>query len=246
MNHYNLVFQSQVKSLLGVDEGYSNPAFTSKLDLAIRSSTLMIEKLLGRNLSKNTYTEYHSSKRNISLSYDLFGSGYSGYASAPKPFVLYLKNFPVDSQASIQVYFDPNAVFDSSVSALDSSLYDVDFDTGAIYFKTTLCDAQRALKVVYTAGYESTVDTAAGEVYDAQSDPPQEQALANTLPDDLVQAALYQVMHVFEKSDGSNVNQRESRSEGKTNASRYINIGGIAPEAMAIVVQYRRPRIAMV
>jgi len=240
----NLIFLRQLKEIAQANE----PDYTgndAKLMTALESASKTIEKLLGRELTKKQYTEILDFKRNFAVGYDLYGMGWSGYTIDPKPKPIPLKNYPIDSTVDFFVYYDPCQVFGDN-TLLDSSDYYVDYDLGVLYLYRAYNGANKALKVVYTAGYEATVDTDANIVYDPDADPPQEQALGINLPPDLVNATIIQAWHVFDKLTISNINVKYQRGEGSTNTTAFVNIAGIAPEAMAICAMNKRPRIAVI
>jgi hypothetical protein len=240
----NLIFLRQLKEIAQANE----PDYTgndAKYMIAIESASKTIEKLLGRELTKKQYTEILDFKRNFAVGYDLYGMGWSGYTIDPKPIPIPLKGYPIDPNETITVWYDPCQVFGDN-NIIDSSDYYIDYDMGILYLYRAYSGANRALKIVYTAGYEATVDTDANIVYDPAANPPQEQALANTLPPDLFQAALIQAWHVFDKMTISNINVKYQRGEGSTNTTAFVNVAGVAPEAMAICAMNKRPRIAVV
>lgn len=235
MTQYNWLFDRQIKEALGADDP-DYPEENAKIALINRAVTNTLEKLLGRCLSKNQYTEHFTTKSNGKAFYDIYGNSDSGVGHAFKQVTYKLKHFPVDLSQSFTVELITNAQVDG-ITTLTSDDYVVDTEKGElVILKAVNGQYYRGLKVTYTAGYDAEVDI--------END--SELALANTIPSDLVQAALYQAMHVYDKQKFSNVNVRESRSQGSTNSSRFVNIHAIAPEAMAIIVQHRRMKIRLV
>lgn len=244
MADYPLIFLRQLKELLGVEDSYTGS--DTRLILAIDSASRTIENLLGRKLSKNSYTQLLDSKRNYKTGYDLYGHGDQGTFSVYKEVPLYIRNFPIDLHEDFNVYYDPNGVFGADTLLTVNTDYTIDSDTGILIIKKGVGDFKKAIKVEYTAGYENTVDTEGGVVYNPAASPPQEQAIANALPSDLVMAALYQSMLVYDKQYSGNLNVRYKTGEGANNNVGYVNIGAISPEAMAIIMQHKRLRISMV
>lgn len=240
----NLIFLRQLKEIAQADE-LTYTANDARFNHCIRAATQTIEKLLGRSLTKASYTEILDVKRNnYNTGYDIYGSSSSGYLSQEKLITIPLKAYPIDVE-TVTVNYDPTRVFDVSTQ-LDSSGFSVDPELGVLTVHYLIGACPRALKVSYTAGYEATVDTDDGVEFDADASPPQEMALSNNLPDDLIQAALIQAFHTFDKLNVSNINVKYSRGEGSTNTTAYVNIAGIAAETMAICVQRRRPRIGVI
>lgn len=235
---YNWVFDRQIKEMIGADD----PDYTgedARVKLINNSTTNTLENLMGRSLSKNTYTEYFDTKTNVTGFYDVYGFSQSGYIGRYKTIRYYLKNYPVDVSAGFTVTYDPDELIDGD-TPLTNVDYTLDAENGILIIVKPVGTFPRALKVVYTAGYVSSVDTDGNVVYDVAANPPQEQSVSYAIPQDLVQAALYQAMHSYEKSKFSNINVREARSQGGANATRYVNFYAIAPEAMAIIVQHKR------
>lgn len=224
--------------MIGLDSDYT--VQDTRLNLCIATASRTLESILGRKLSRATYEEFIATKTNSLSGYDLYGVGESGYLYAYKQVPLYLKAFPIDTTEDFKVYYDPAQAFGED-KLLDPTEYTLDPDNGILIIKKTVGSYKRSLKIVYTAGYQQTVDTVGG-VVENLAGPPQEYALANSLPADMVQAALWQAQLVYDKQYGANLNVRESRGEGSTNSTRFVNIHAIAPEAMAIIAMHKRPR----
>jgi hypothetical protein len=230
MNTYNLIYLQTLKDAVGVEVSYTNQ--DEKLLRCISSATLTIQSMLGRNLSKNEYTEIKDSVKNYVTGFDIRGYSDSGIAAYSDPRAIVLKNFPVDEDADFKIYYDINGRFDESTLLADTD-YSVDYDTGFVWLNISTYQCKRAIKVVYTAGYESATTGS-------------ETVLEASLPTDLVQAAIWQAQHVYDKNTSSNINSAYSASQGVTGSYRFINVAAIVPEAMAIVAQYRRPKVAVI
>lgn len=241
MADYPIIFLRELKEAIGIESGYT--AQDTKIQLAINTASRTIENLLGRKLSKSVNEEYVATKRNILKGYDVYGVSDSGYFGQFKSVPLYLKNFPVDESEPFEVYYDPSERFNPD-SKLNESDYILDAERGVLIIKKPVNDYKRALKVIYTAGYNESVDTVDGVV--ENPDIPQEKALSNNVPVDIVQAAIWQALHVYEKQYPGNINVRESRGQGSSNASRYVNVHGVSPEVMAIIAQNKRPRYMVI
>jgi hypothetical protein len=235
----NWIFDRQIKEMVGT----SDPTYTgedTKVAMINRVVTSTLENLLGRSLSKNEYVEKFTTKINGKTFYDIYGSGSDGYGTAFKEQKYYLKNYPVDTDATFTVELAVNQQVEGT-TVLTEDEYVLDAEKGELVITKPINGIYyKAITVTYTAGYDSSVDTESGVVYDADADPAQELALYNEIPADLAQAALFQASHLYDKQQLSNINVRESRSQGSTNSSRFVNIHAISPEAMAIIVQYKR------
>lgn len=231
----NWIFNRQIKEIVGSDD----PEYTgddARISLVNKTVTATLENLLGRSLAKNEYTEFLDSKRNAIPYADVYGNSSSGYGSAYKQIKYYLKNFPINTEADFTVYYTANDIDDSN-DPLTSDDYTLDAEKGILILNISTIEYPRGIKVVYTAGYDDGVDVSEG--YE-ESDTEAERALSDSLPSDFVTAALYQAAHTYDKLKFSNINVRESRGQGSTNSSRYVNIHAIAPEALAIIAMRKR------
>lgn len=233
MTQNNWVFNRQIKEAVGIEDDYTAEDTTiTRINNAV---TKTLEDLMGRCLTKNAYTEYFNSKSNGRSFYDVYGYAQAGTGTAYKEIKYQLKNFPVDLAETFEVHYTPQGLVDAS-TILTEDDYTFDAETGTLIITKPVASYYRAIRVVYTAGYESTLDTDATPAPTAGD----EEALSYNIPSDLVQAALWQAAHTYEKSKFSNINVRESRSQGSTNTARYVNIHAIAPEAMAVIVRYKK------
>jgi hypothetical protein len=221
----NWIFNSQIKEAVGIEDDYTaQDALITQIN---NSTTKTLENLLGRSLTRATYVEYIDSKANAFSYHDVFGTSDSGYGSAYKQIKYHLKNFPVIDSEDFTIEYRPSFLIDGQEDILAESEYSLDTENGIFIIEGRgTANYPRGLKVTYTAGFEATTDG--------------DSALSATLPADLVQAAVWQSMHTYEKYRLSNVNVRESRGQGSSNTTRYVNINAIAPEAMAIIVQNKR------
>lgn len=232
----NWVFNRQIKEIIGSDD----PEYTgddARITLVNNTVTATLENLLGRSLTKNTYTEFLDSKRNNIIYADVYGNSKTGYGGVYKQVKYYLKNYPIDTSETFEVYYTANDLDDEASNPLDEDDYILDAESGVLILKIGTVEYPRGIKVVYTAGYEATADTDEGYL---TSDADSEKALSYNLSADLVTAALYQAAHTYDKLKFSNINVRDSRSQGATNSSRYVNIHAIAPEALAIIAMKKR------
>lgn len=131
------------------------------------------------------------------------------YYSAYGSSYLVLNNYPITSVSG--VYDDVSRVWDDD-TIIDSADYIV--DSNIIYLNGYyFSGGAKAVKVVYTAGYTS-----------------------NTIPQDLKQAAIMEVAHLYRKASiGVDVN---SRSTGDNSTS--YNITDLQPNTKLIFNLYKR------
>lgn len=225
----NWITLSEIKNIVGIESSYTQEDAT--LNSINASATKTLETLLGRQLTKQTHTEYLNSQNNSVRYYDVFGNSDSGIGQAYKEVKYYLKHYPVDP-TDFEVHYQPRSNIDGSTQ-LDESEYILDAEQGILIITAPTISYSRGIKVVYKGGFEAaTVNT--------------ETTISATIPADLKQAAIYQITHMYDKVKMSNINVRESRSQGSTNSSRFVNIHAIAPEAMAIIVQNKRRKFLSV
>lgn len=225
---HNLVYLSDLKNAVGESATYT--LRDEDYLKCISSATATIQNLLGRNLSKNEYTEFYDTQQNFKTSYDLYGSSTSGYVSYADERAIALKHYPVDTTEQFKVYYSLTAGFTED-QLLDASEYELDDERGLLWLKLSTVRARRSVKVVYTAGYDAVAVDG-------------EYALAPNIPSDIYKAALWQAQLVFEKA-GTNLNAFYSGSQGAANSYRFVNVAGVSPEAMAVIAQYRRPKVAV-
>jgi hypothetical protein len=222
----NWLYNSQIKDFVGLEPSYT--AQDSLIAQINATTTQTLENLLGRTLAKTTQVEYINSKYNSKQYVDVYGTSESGYGYLHKEIQYTLKNFPVDTSETFTIEYRPGYVLDGAPDLLLESDYVLDDEKGTFVVNRATVNYPKGFKVTYTSGYDS-VNNGSGEF-----------ALSPNLPADLVQAALWQSAHVYEKTNLSNINVRESRGQGSTNSTRYVNINAISPEAMAVIVQNKR------
>lgn len=222
----NWIYNSQIKDMVGIEAGYT--AQDTLISQINATTTATLESLLGRTLTKATYVEYHNSKYNSTQFADVYGNGPNAYGYTYKEIKYNLKQYPVITDPEeFKIEYRPGFLIDGAEDILEANEYQLDEENGTFIVTRPVTNFTKGFKVTYTAGYEA--EQVSGEF-----------ALSPNLPADLVQAALWQSAHTYEKMNLSNINVRESRGQGSSNSSRYVNINAIAPEAMAIIVQHKR------
>lgn len=241
----NLIFLRQAKEFLSEDENYTGT--DQRTSLAIANATAIIEKVLRRNLTKQAQVEYLDTTQNFQMAYDIRGDDTSiEFSQGTKYYynqkVLQLKNWPIDLTAEFKIYYDPYYKF-SEETLLSPEEYFLDPETGKLIIYRSTISYKRCIKVVYTAGYEATVDTEYGYVYDPLAVPPQEQALGLTIPFDLKMAMLYQTRFTFEMQDSCSGDLIRS---GNKMMPKAINMFAVAPETYAMLATNRNLLSAVV
>lgn len=136
---------AKVKELLDVDSG--DTTHDAVLGRLIAAVSQRIETFIDRSLLSEARTE----------EYDL----------RPRQRVLFLRNYPLTAQTDIStIKIATNWDF-PSVSAVSSSDYHADYDTGAVHFNfypiqsylgNNMATAPGAVQVVYTGGFAGTTD----------------------------------------------------------------------------------------
>jgi len=101
------------------------------------------DELTNRTWAKTAHTEYYDSPR---------------YNST-----VFLKNYPVDSSETIQLWDDPDWEWGDN-SEIDSDDFRVDYENGIIHYNGYFYEGKQSIKVTYTAGYSD--ETAPGWLKD--------------------------------------------------------------------------------
>lgn len=128
-----LTTKARVKTRLSI----STTDFDTLFDNLIYAVTARMEKMCNRSFTLATYTnELHD------------GSDYLGSMRT----VLIPKNGPIGSVSSIQYKAGTNTT--PNWTTFDSDDYDVDYDTGLIYFHYALPRGKRNIRITYTAGWD--------------------------------------------------------------------------------------------
>lgn len=131
---YSLTTKTRVKSRLDIVESTQHDTLIDNLILAV---TDRMERFCNRRFMQATHTnELH----------DGSDPNYRTYRTT-----LILKNAPVHSISSIQYNAGTNS--DPDWTAFDADTYDVDLQSGLIYFDRALPTGRRNIRVTYVAGY---------------------------------------------------------------------------------------------
>lgn len=128
-----LVQMKEMKSHLGILADDTNK--DEDLLEFIKRITDSIESETGREFSYATYTEFHD------------GTGQIGE--------LTLKQYPVDSSATFQIWDDTGRIYDAA-NVLSTDDYTVDNDAGIVRLDGSLVfnKGRNNIKVIYSAGYK--------------------------------------------------------------------------------------------
>ena len=100
------------------------------LVLAIPS---LFDELTGRKIERDTFTEYHSTRRYVEE--------------------LQLKNYPIVSITSI--HDDPDRDY-AAASLIAAADYTFDADSGVVFYDGNFFQGNNNIKIVYVAGYNSS------------------------------------------------------------------------------------------
>lgn len=207
----------------------------ARLKLELAGATATVEKLIGRPLGKNLYEEVFNCPQSYKTYYDIYGSSTGGTYSEAKVAFVQLKTFPVDTAEAFKVYYDPAGVFGED-TLLEATQYSLNPATGVLNLIGGFPAVLRSLKVHYHAGYELV--------------PNPDDATDISLPDlpaDIQQAVLYQTLHTHDKfNDNGGINSTSAPNCGKGKPSMYANTEGMSSEMLAIVAQYKKPRVAFI
>lgn len=239
----NLIFLSQLKKFMNEDSSYTSQD-ENLLD-AIEMTSLLFERITGREFDKKQRTEYYDSVENFKEVYNF--TNYSSaniplsYSTATyftdKPYEIRLKHWPVDSVATFQLYYDPYKKF---ATVMDPTLYTVDYETGVITINAATYAAKKGIKVVYTAGYADSVDVG---VTENLLNPAQERSLGLNIPTDLKIAALHQAAYYAAYNQASLCSTDAPKSNMYSSSKPF---GDLNKNSMLLLDKYKRRYIRFV
>jgi len=121
---------NQIYLYLQKTDGYSPSAETSEDELfqmLISAVTKKIENICDRNFEKSSYIEYQSG----------FDTNF-----------INLDQFPINNITRIDIMQSWDTV------GSEVTIYDIDYDSGAIYSQTVFPTGERNIKIEYNAGYD--------------------------------------------------------------------------------------------
>ena len=122
----------KVKSYLGI----TSTDYDTILNELIDNYDKFIKHLIERSFNSTEYTEYYDGGKKE----------------------LYIKEYPIDSSATLTVYYNSHTQADPSWNEIDSSNYVVYYDEGIIRHYGTFPVGKRNIKIIYTGGYSIVPD----------------------------------------------------------------------------------------
>lgn len=142
----DIVQSATVKAKGALDLG-SNTDYDTILAQLITSVSKAFERLAGWGVEKKARAEYHDTDSNTMR--------------------IRVHGWPIDSGEDVAIYYDPTWNFESETE-VDSSYYNINYDTGEIHFLPGLFSGyyQRVLKITYTGGGAATASAFEGAYED--------------------------------------------------------------------------------
>lgn len=222
-----LVTMAELRAFIGM-----NPQGTAENDALMsvaKVATADLEKYTGRLFTRQEITEYFTSRNATVADLDVYGESYDGVVIRANIQQLPLKGVNVDPDEEFAVYYDPQLKYPETSRLIPDRDYVVDYEAGRVVIKTTTRYNIRALKVVYTAGYEAN-----------------EGSLSADAPEALKMACLIQAQHLRVRNRPDNIGVEVDRSfngaQSKVAPSKFMVRGGLTPEAAALVRHLKRLR----
>lgn len=210
----------------------------ARIDALIMVASAQIEKETVRVFDRQTITEHFDTRSTIDLGFDDSGWSPDFRTARLRDSSFFLKGTNVDAN-TVEVFYDPFRGYDEGTKVAFSDFY---FDSAAT--KLTLLigtrQAARALRVVYTSGYEQAADQ--GVELEDGSHP---ETLSATLPPLVKEACLLQVAYLYARSRADNIGLTGDRTHGKADAMvQTLEWGtkeGLAREVLGLIRDYKRP-----
>jgi hypothetical protein len=216
-----LISVEDVRALLNLRP--NNTSFDARLARIIGAVTNQIQAHCRRDFERKVHNEFHTSRNAYNRAYNFAGSSYDGLDGGTtlvvREQIIMLRSAPVDVNEPFTVLYDPSRRF-TPETEVPTENYFVDADAARIILKYPTNYAPAALKLTYTAGYAVNEGT-----------------LSASIPDDLKQAVMMQVLHTFNREDIANVGAEDNDMES---GRVPVQAGGLIREAVALLAPYRR------
>jgi hypothetical protein len=148
-------------------------------------------------------------------------SNESGSYVDPRSVRYMLKSFPVDTNATFEVRYDPTRVFGAD-TVVSSDYYVLHATDGILMLKLSMVDAVDSVMITYTGGFEEVDGT-----------------LSASIPIELKMACIAQVLHMFGKLTADNIGKDSDTTQGKQGGNRFAVKAGLVPEALALISRYK-------
>lgn len=213
-----IVHISAVKAYLPFQSGYDKE--DAKLSALVDLATQQIEEFTRRSFTKQTHTEYFSTKQSYVYEYALWGDSESGVVQSSRDQIYPLRGWPLGA-TGFTISYDPKSEFGSD-TVVAAGYYKIDLERSRFILRYPSIQGYQTLKVTYEAGYEAANGT-----------------LQENAPADLKQACVLQTMYLWNRSQPVNVGVADDRAQGSTATSQFRSAHGLSPEAASLVAKYR-------
>jgi hypothetical protein len=216
-----LITIEDAAALLPIRAG--NTSQDAKLTMLINAASALIEQAISRELDKRQRVELFDSPNTYRSYYDFADvENQGGSYIDPRPVRYVLKAFNIDTNATIEVRYDPTYAFDDS-TVVPATNYTVDATNGLLQLRYAMFEAKGSVKVTYTGGY--TVNA--------------EGNLSDSIPVEFKMACLAQVIHMFNKFTADNIGKNSDTTDSKQGNVPYATRMGLVPEALSLISRYK-------
>ena len=213
--------------ILALEDAYAhvpiragNTEFDDRLSLLILTASTQIEHAIDRELDQKERTQFFHVPTTQNQTFDFSGtSNETGLRTTVRSVRFTLNTLAV---TSVQVFYDPSGVF-AADSEIDSKYYSLNAEMGLLTVRYPMVESMDSLKVVHTGGFLATGDPL---------------NLSENVPADIKLAAVSQMVFLFTRSFADNVGKSDDSRAGQS-AGRFSVLGGLVPEATALVSRYK-------
>ena len=220
MSEVMFVSVEEAKAYIDVKAGTTK--FDTQLEELIKLSSALISVECRRDFKEQQYTQYFGTVSNTNTVYDLVGSytNEGGLSQTTHEQRLQLKSAPINLSEDLSVYYDPSRAFPESSLLTVNTQYYIDEELEDIILTVATVDSNRAVKIVYTAGYVEEDGT-----------------LSASLPQVLKSACITQTAFLFDKYQSNSIgvsSQTEEQGKEYTTPKSLLT-----PEVMSLIRPYR-------
>jgi hypothetical protein len=215
---------AEMKSRLIARDGSISSQNDVRLQDCINAASADIERTCNRSFAYGTRTDTFNTVESARMEPDLHGFTEWGTVLQTGCQCYTLSCSPVDTTKPITVLYDPTWAFSSPRAVVDPSRVNLDTETGRIVLLQPTRRASRSLRVSFTAGYPPDGDG----------------TMSGSLPSELKLACAWQALYLWHKVQGNNIGLAASRPPEKGAPVKFAVDGGLVPEALALVLPWRR------
>lgn len=216
--------------ILALEDAYAhlpiragNTEYDDRLTLLILTASTQIEHAIDRELDRKERTQLFKVPTTSNQTFDFSNtSNETGLRTTVRSVRFTLNTIDVDPN-SVTVYYDPSGAF-AADTEIDSKHWSLNAEMGLLTVRYPMVESMDALKVVHTGGYAEGGDPL---------------TLTDSVPADIKLAAVSQLVFLFTRSFVDNVGKADDTRQGSNGGQRFAVLGGLVPEASALVSRYR-------